>query len=109
MVVTPPEQMVWLTPDDLRSMGTTMTDKPAQVRTEEPSSSQLSSQLRPQEKSTASKATPPPTWERLLDRGIELSRQQNGGNPDINRVCQPELKECINGLFLKRMMAPTCL
>jgi len=31
MVVTPPEQMVWLTPDELRSMGATMTGKPAQV------------------------------------------------------------------------------
>ena len=98
MVVTPPEQMVWLTPDDLRSMGTTMTGKPAQVPTKPPPTSQLSPQLRPQERSIASKATPPPTWEKLLDNAIELSTQQNGGRPDINRVCQPEFKECINGL-----------
>lgn len=37
MVVTPPESIVWLTPDDLRSMGTTMTGKPAQVPTTETS------------------------------------------------------------------------
>ena len=101
MVVTPPEQMVWLTPDDLRSMGTTMTGKPAQVPTKPPSTSPLSPQLRPQEKSTASQAEPPPTWEKLLDRGIELSTQQHQGNPNFNRVCQPEFKECINGLFFK--------
>ncbi len=28
MVVTPPDQMVWLSPDDLRTMGTTLTGKP---------------------------------------------------------------------------------
>jgi hypothetical protein len=31
MVITPPDQMVWLTPIDLRSMGTIMTGKPSQV------------------------------------------------------------------------------
>lgn len=100
MVITPPEQMVWLTPDDLRSMGATMTGKPSQVSTL-PSSSDLSSQLRPQEKSTAKESTPPPTWDKLLDRAIELSEQQNGGQPDIKRICQPEYKECINGLSFK--------
>src|SRR5262249_58390300 len=31
MVVTPPNEIVWLNPDELRSMGTTMTGRPAQV------------------------------------------------------------------------------
>lgn len=31
MVVTPPSQMVWLSPDDLKSMGVTMAGKPAQL------------------------------------------------------------------------------
>jgi hypothetical protein len=31
MVVTPPNQMVWLSPDDLRSMGTTMTGRAEQT------------------------------------------------------------------------------
>jgi len=30
-----------------------------------------------------------------------LSEQQNGGQPNINRLCQPEFKECINALFFK--------
>ena len=101
MVITPPEQMVWLTPDDLRSMGTTMTGKPAQVPTEQPSMSQLPSQLRSQEKSTASESASPPSWNKLLDSAMEVSKQQNGGSPNINRVCQPELKECINALSFK--------
>jgi hypothetical protein len=40
MVVTPAEQIVWLTPDDLRSMGATMTGKPAQVPTDQSGTSQ---------------------------------------------------------------------
>ena len=31
MVVTPPNEMVWLTPQDLQSMGTTMVGKPSQT------------------------------------------------------------------------------
>lgn len=31
MVVTPPSEMVWLTPSELQSMGTTMVGKPSQV------------------------------------------------------------------------------
>lgn len=101
MVVTPPDQMVWLTPDDLRSMGTVMTGKPSQLPPELPLTSQLPSQLRPDEKSTASETEPPPSWDKLLDRAIGLSTQQHGGAPDIHRICQPEFKECINGLAFK--------
>src|SRR5262249_40059644 len=101
MVVTPPDQMVWLTPDDLRSMGTTMTGKPVQLPTERPLTSELPSQWRPQEKSIASKDAPPPNWDKLLDRAIELSTQQHGGKPDIRRGCQPEFKACINALSFK--------
>lgn len=102
MVVTPPDQMVWLTPDELRSMGATMTGKPAQIPAEQPSTSQLSSQLGSQEKSTASsRGSPPPTWDKLLDTAIALSAQQNGGKPNIQRGCQPELKVCINALLFK--------
>jgi hypothetical protein len=30
--------------------------------------------------------------------GIELSKKQNQGTPNFLRVCQPELKTCVNGL-----------
>lgn len=97
MVVTPPGEIAWLSPDELRSMGTTMIGNPAQLPDRQPSDSRLSSQLAPRDRATASQANPP-TWESLLDRAIELSKQQHGGTPDFERVCQPELKECINGL-----------
>jgi len=101
MVVTPPDQMVWLTPDDLRSMGTLMTGKPAQVPIEQPFTSQLPQPLNPKEKSLASKDATPPSWDKMLDRAIQLSSKQHNGTPDIERVCQPDLKECINGLSFK--------
>jgi hypothetical protein len=41
---------------------------------------------------------PPPTWGELLEKAIQFSKKQNGGTPDFNRVCQPELKTCTNGL-----------
>jgi hypothetical protein len=37
----------------------------------------------------------------LLDRALELSKNQNGGKADIGRVCQPELKVCVNALSFK--------
>ncbi|HUL89936.1 MAG TPA: hypothetical protein VLU23_17370 [Pseudolabrys sp.] len=54
MVDTPPDKLVWLTPDDLRSMGTMMTGKPARLRPTQPPGPPLSPQLRSQEKSAAS-------------------------------------------------------
>ena len=42
MVATPPDKLAWLTPDDLRSMGTTMTGKPARLRPQQPPRSRLS-------------------------------------------------------------------
>jgi hypothetical protein len=49
----------------------------------------------------ASKAAPPPTWEKLLDAAMELSAQQHEGKPELGRLCQPKFKECINALSFK--------
>ena len=98
MVVTPPEQMVWLTPDELRSMGVTMTGKPSQLPSAPAVASQLPPEIKPSSRSTASEGKPLPTWAKLLDNALELSKQQHDGKADFARVCQPELKICINGL-----------
>jgi hypothetical protein len=98
MVVTPPEQMVWLSSDELRSMGVTMTGKPSQLPAAPPVASQLPSELKPSSRSTASESKPQPTWANLLDGALELSKQQHDGTADFARVCQPELKICNNGL-----------
>jgi hypothetical protein len=106
MVVTPPDDMVWLTPQDLQSMGTTMVGKPNQTQAMTPLALDQGLRQTPerppsslQSKSTATKEDGPvPTWGKLLDEAVELSKKQNGGTPDFKRVCQPELKVCINGV-----------
>jgi hypothetical protein len=45
MVATPPDQLVWLTVDDLRSMDTKMFGKPMQLSTDQPTTSQLCNAL----------------------------------------------------------------
>jgi hypothetical protein len=100
MVVTPPDEMVWLTPTDLRSMGTVMTGNFAQGSTNQASLSPRS-QEQVKTQSELLSSDPAPTWEKLLDRALALSTAQNGGNPEFDRLCQPEFKQCINVLGLK--------
>jgi hypothetical protein len=110
MVVTPPDEIIWLMPEDLQSMGTTMVGKPNQTQSAivappsqvPPNQLQVppdtSSKLNYTGQSAATVSKPPPTWGSILDRAIALSKDQNGGVAAFNRVCQPELKVCVNGL-----------
>ena len=106
MVVTPPNEMVWLTPQDLQSMGTTMIGKPAQTpisptatATVEPSIVPKQTQpgeptqLQPQTKSAAQ-----PSWAEFLDKVIKRSADQNNGKPYYTRSCQPEFKTCYDAV-----------
>jgi hypothetical protein len=97
MVVTPPDQIVWLSPDDLRSMGTTMTGKPTQIPPTATSEPQLP--LLPQAPSAQAKKSP--TWDEFVSKAIDVSSKQHNGRPAYKRVCQPELKSCVNAIFLK--------
>lgn len=108
MVVTPPDQIVWLTPEDLRSMGTTMTGRPQQTPPAEIASPRTSPQAPMQLDPYAKAAIPPPsssdqppTWKSFTDMAITLSAQQNGGKPRMGRSCQPELKICNMAVFFK--------
>lgn len=98
MVVTPPNDMVWLSPSDLQSMGTTMVGKPAQTPTPQADGP---IQLRPQTPSSTITASAPAkvSWEELVSGGIRLSSEQNNGKPNSVRTCQPEQKVCINAVF----------
>jgi hypothetical protein len=106
MVVTPPNEMVWLTPQDLQSMGTTMVGKPSQTpisptatATADPSIVPKQTQpgdptqLQPQTKSAA-----PPSWNEFLDKAIKRSAAQNNGKPNYTRSCQPEFKTCYDAI-----------
>jgi hypothetical protein len=94
MVVTPPNQIVWLAPDDLRAMGATMTGKPSQTGPE-PSLSQVS----PVTPATSPSSPGSSTWGEMVQRAIRVSAAQNSGTADTGRVCQPEQKTCNTAVF----------
>jgi hypothetical protein len=96
MVVTPPSEIVWLSPSDLRSMGASMVGKPSQVSQGDMPAQQTSTaapvDITPQAKATNGV----PTWSEFVDRAIALSAKQNNGTPKTARGCQPEIKLCWN-------------
>ncbi len=99
MVVTPPNQMVWLGPDDLRSMGTTMLGKPSQLATEQQKQrpSQLPTSALPNAQAST---TPALTWKSIVKTAIDASTAQYG-KLNFNRSCQPNIKLCSNAIFYK--------
>ena len=107
MVVTPPNEMVWLTPQDLLSMGTTMVGKPAQTisptatATADPASLPQQTQPgNPTQLQPEAKSTNMPTWCEFVDSAIKRSAAQNNGKPMYKRGCQPETKTCYDGVML---------
>ena len=116
MVVTPPSEMVWLTPQDLQSMGVTMVGKPAQTAQtgpmadlqQTPSSGAPTSILPPGTYATIPQTGGPPgvtgrppgvmAWEQMVDLAMQRSSSQNNGKPLLTRFCQPEERICIIGL-----------
>jgi hypothetical protein len=108
MVVTPPSEMVWLSPTDLQSMGATMIGKPAQLpsiqdgpiakQTQPGAPVQLQPgapvQLQPE------KPSAPVSWKTLVSNALEISSKQNGGKPKTSRSCQPEAHVCTTAIIL---------
>jgi hypothetical protein len=101
MVVTPPDQMVWLTVDDLRSMETKMFGKPMQLPTDQPSTSQLQPPISLSPGAQANAPAKEPTWKDLVDGAIRLSTQQHNGQVNYQRSCQPELKVCNSAILFR--------
>lgn len=91
MVVTPPDQMVWLSPNNLRAMGTTMTGKPVQTPTINTPTQLPSAQ--------PARQAAPPKWEDIVNGAMKASSVQHNGKPQFGRVCQPELKTCSTAIF----------
>lgn len=110
MVVTPPSDMVWLSPQELQSMGVTMMGRPVQTPLDLSQSAgldrnqqarQTPDQSRPNEPTSLlpERSNPQTTWEGFVNNVITLSAQQNGGKAQSLRNCQPELKICINAVM----------
>lgn len=97
MVVTPPSEMVWLSPQELQSMGTEMVGKPSQLPTAE--QAELPKQVQPQEPlniQPTAKAKATPTFEKFVEYAVKISADQNNGKPIVLRNCEPKFKVCWN-------------
>lgn len=100
MVVTPPSDMVWLIPDDLKSIGVTMMGKPDQLA---PAPAQIHppTQIAPQSTPSAAYHKPnPPSWRDVVANALRLSQQQYG-HLNSGRSCQPKFGVCNNAIFYK--------
>jgi hypothetical protein len=109
MVVTRPTEILWLSPDDLRSMGAKMTGTPNQLP-QTASTSATPNQLAgsganaPLQLNPLASLTPGSqqlSWNDLVKGAITLSREQNGGNSRVGRTCQPEHQICSMGVFFR--------
>jgi hypothetical protein len=98
MVVTPPAEMVWLSPTDLQSMGTTMIGKPSQIPTQPEANIQQLPPGDPTNITPNTKASTSNSWAGFVETVAATSASQNGGKPNYFRVCQPELKVCNSGI-----------
>lgn len=111
MVVTAPKDMVWLTPQELQSMGTTMVGKPNQIpaaATNLPSQTNRAA-IAPNQVEQQAKASAPPSWKQVIMMAIENSAAQNRGKPITARSCQPEMKTCVDGVYYKDKTGVTTL
>jgi hypothetical protein len=103
MVVTPPSEIVWLSPQELQSMGTTMIGKPVQTSTNTPpvlqGTPQQTTPGEPIDLEASNRASAPPSWDTFVENAVKLSAEQNNGKPFSARVCQPETKTCNNAII----------
>lgn len=105
MVVTPPTEMVWLSPQDLRSMGTTMVGKPEQVAAPNQIGQGRPGQTKPGDpidlRASTQATRKPKSWSDLVDLAIARSASQNGGKARTIRTCEPKFKICWNAVIFK--------
>lgn len=103
MVVTPPDQIVWLSPDELRSMGATLTGKPSQLGAvgNNPGMPVTGEPLQLQSAIPRQTQTAPSDWTQVVNEATARSSSQNGGKANYARVCQPEIKICTTAILFQ--------
>lgn len=101
MVVTPPSDVVWLTPDELQAMGAKMTGKPSQLAQPSYQSSPTGQPMQLPQAQAQAPQNQNLSWKQITDWAINLSSSQNNGRPNVQRACQPELKTCVTGVYFK--------
>jgi hypothetical protein len=99
MVVTPPSEIIWLSPQELQSMGTTMVGKPEQTAAEPGPPRQIAPDEPPSSQSEPTARASTKSWSDMVKSALSRSASQNGGTPRTVRGCQPELKLCFNAVM----------
>jgi hypothetical protein len=95
MVVTPVNEMFWLTPDDLRSMDVIMIRKPALPGPEQ--GAQSLSRIEP-----STRARPQGTWDDLLAETVAAAAEQNIGRAPLPmRQCDWQDNDCWYGVMVR--------
>jgi hypothetical protein len=102
MLATRPDEIFWLTADDLRAMGATTTGKPGQLATGQPAAAQPPVQPAPSPKAAAPQAAAPKKWNDVVSAALAISREQNGGQPFTARQCGPKFDTCTTAVFYNR-------
>jgi hypothetical protein len=99
MVVTPPTQIMWLSPADLQSMAVTMVGKPSQAAVP-PQAENIRQPPPGGPASTVAGATASTaqSWTGFVEQATATSAQQNDGKPRYLHGCQPAQKVCITGI-----------
>ncbi len=103
MVVTAPDQMVWLSPDELGSMGVKLTGKPSQLAGIATTQSQGGTpmQLQPVASPNSPVEDANSRWKAFIDKASAISARQNNGTPNFTRGCDPKTKTCVTALSFK--------
>jgi len=98
MAATPPDQVFWLSANDLLSMNVVLTGKPRQAVAEQPQSQTYPAP--PQQTNPApTQANVRPDWTTTVNQAAQISSSQYGGKPNIQRLCQPEIKTCTIAIY----------
>jgi hypothetical protein len=97
MMTTPPTQIAWLDPNDLRAMGVKTLINGAQVGRAVSESTETAA-LRVPSVSQTRQVINRPSWSEFVEKTRTLSAEQNQGSAVLRRLCKPEMKECVEAL-----------
>ena len=92
-------EIVWLTPDDLRTMGTTTTGKAGQPALSRPVAAQPPTQLAPSTRAVAPQSSALKNWNDVVSAALSTSREQNGGQPYTGKQCGLKFNSCATAVF----------
>src|SRR5216683_2167972 len=99
MLATRSDEIVWLTPDDLRAMGTTTTGKPGQAAPGQPVAAQPPAQLAPSTRAVAPQPSALKNWSDVVSAALSISKEQNGGQPYTGKQCGLKFNSCATAVF----------